>query len=128
MAQSQWDPKKYPPSIIEAVATQTLLFNLGYDFDKELFVHIDPNNICVLLKIEGLDDISLRIGKPELSPGEMQQKWVEVAHDWKHLATKEEKDAIFLASKAWAARFEIAARLAAMGLVRMLRVQMNKLN
>ena len=92
----------YPPTLLEAMAVHTFLEQLGYSKKDEIFLLIDESAIAVRLSADG-KVADLRIGRPELPPGEMEDKWMDFIREWNTggTMTREDKDQLFWSSKIW---------------------------
>jgi hypothetical protein len=114
-----WHRGKYPPTLIEALMTHNLLFNLGYSPKEEIFLEVTGQDVGVILKAEG-KEASFRMGAPELPPQEMKQLWTELVLAWNTGGSfsKEEKDALWQASKVRPRAIEVAMSLIMEGFTR----------
>lgn len=106
----------YPATLLEAMAIHTLLEELGYSKADEIFLLIDEKSIAVRLNADGrIGD--LLIGEPELSPREMEEKWLALIGEWNTggTMTREDKDGLFWSSKVWRYRTEMTSLLVGYG-------------
>lgn len=121
---NDWYRGKYPPTLLYAITTHSLLYTLGYSLETEVFVVMQPGSVIVLLQADGLEAM-LRMGEPELEMAEMEARWHELISEWNTGGTisNEEKDRMFEASPASLNSAQIVAGLARAGFRRRPRSQ-----
>lgn len=107
-----WYRKKYPPSLVEAITTHSLLNTLGYSLIDEVFLELSPRDVIVCLRADGLE-AKLRMGEPELELDEMVTRWKALILDWNTGGTisDNEKNQLWRASTAKQRATEVFVRL-----------------
>ncbi len=112
MTESTWYLGKYPPTLIEAIATHSLLSALGYSTADNLFMSISEKDVEVLLRAEG-KQVALRMGTPEVPPLELAKLWRQLIGEWNTGGTisNEEKSIMCNGTKIFVNKMEITAKL-----------------
>ena len=116
MSESSSSLAKYPPSLIEAVATHTLLGMLNYTA-AEMFLLVQSDGLFVQLQADG-KTVDIRVGKPEVTIPEISILWKELVTAWNTGGTvsEQEKDRVYLGSQASKNRAGVIACLLSKGL------------
>jgi hypothetical protein len=111
-----WYKEKYPPTLIEAIATHSILNTLGYSLVSEVFIGFSTNDVLVQLCADG-KEAGLRMGSPELPIDQLVQLWKELLQEWNTggTITTKEKDEIVANSQARCHLIEITTNLIVAG-------------
>jgi hypothetical protein len=99
-ANKKWVLTECPKPLIEAMAFNTLLLNLGFSLKNEVFLSVSNKDIVVVLQAQG-KEANFRVGAAEFDNQTMVEYWKRLIKHWNTggSLSYDEKDQIYLDSK-----------------------------
>ncbi|MEI8328198.1 MAG: hypothetical protein WCG02_03625 [Candidatus Taylorbacteria bacterium] len=77
----QWVLTQCPKSLIEGISLHSVLLNLGFSLNDEVYVTISERDVVVILRSQGRE-VSFRAGGGECDSQKMAMFWQRLISQW----------------------------------------------